>query len=255
MSAGLLYSIVGDVKAARKSLGQAQASGASGLDTNRVAGLVALAEHRPERAVEVLKAATLESPRSTTLRLALARALIEAGKLRDARTALKDVLRRDPEHPGARLLLGRALLESEYDLEAIRELSRAAKSAKTRGSPSKERSEILSVLALAHYYNGDYGQALVLLDDAATVSPKRAEIHLIRGKTLLKLGRPDRATEEFEAAVHGDAGLAEAHYQYGAALLKQGGSRETATAHLLRYLALAPSGRYRTDARKLSGGR
>lgn len=245
----------GDVKAARKALGRAQASGASGLDANRVAGLVALAEHRPDKAVEVLRSAAQESPRSTTLRLALARALTEAGKAREARTALKDVLRRDPEHPGARLLLGRALLADEYDLEAIRELSRAAKSAKTRGASKKQRGEILSSLALAHYYNGDYGQALVLLDDAATQSPGRAEIHLVRGKTFEKLRRPDRATEEFEAAVQADSGLAEAHFRYGAALLRRGGSKETATAHLRRYLALAPSGRYRTDARKLLGGR
>ncbi len=245
----------GDVKGARKALGRAQASGASGLDANRVAGLVALAENRPKRAVAVLKAAAQESPRSTTLRLALARALLQAQRARDARTALKDVLRRDPEHPGARLLLGRALLDDEYDLEAIRELSRASRSAKARGAPKKQQGEILSALALAHYYNGDYGQALVLLDDAASVSPGRAEVHLVRGKTLQKLKRPDRATEEFEAAVRINSGLAEAHYWYGAALLKRGGSRETATAHLRRYLALAPAGRYRAGARKLLGKR
>ena len=245
----------GVVAGARAALGKATAGGAGGVQAGRLSGLIALAERRPARAVELLRAAVDESPSDGRLRVALARAYLEAGRSRESRAELKEVFKTDPDDPEARLVLGRLLTFEEYDLEAITELKRAVKVLKERGSSSRKQAEALAALALAYFFYGEHGNALVLLDDAHRLQPERADVYLYRGRTFEKLERPARALEQYEKAVNADASLAEAHYRYGAMLMARGGSRAEAAAHLRRYMALSPRGEFLKQARRLLGER
>ena len=240
---------------AREELGKATGAGASGVAANRVAGRLALAERRPGRAVELLRAAVEAAPGDEQLRLELAQAFLGAGKIREAREGIRELLRTDPDHPEARLVAGQALMELEYDLEAIGELKRAHRAAESRGRAPIQRARILSTLALGHYHYGEYGKALVILDDAQALHAALADVYLYRGMAFDKLERPERARKQYAQALELDEGLAEAYYRYGASLMAGGGAKEKAAAHLRRYLALAPTGRHRARARELLGER
>jgi predicted Zn-dependent protease len=67
-----------------------------------------LAEGRPDRAVTVLGRAVDWSPADVTVRLTRARALLALGRRAEARVDLEFVLRRQPQHSGAKRLLREA---------------------------------------------------------------------------------------------------------------------------------------------------
>jgi len=67
----------------------------------------------------------------------------------------------------------------------------------------KNPKDVPSLLKLAelHLGAGDLGVALLLLERAESVAPKRAEIYNLRGVTLQRLAEPQEAADAFEKAV------------------------------------------------------
>lgn len=77
-------------------------------------------------------------------------------------------------------------------------------------------------LAIAHLRAGDCARALAELDLAAAASPPRADLHVLRGETLLLLQRTEAARAAFEAALAVDPDRARAHAALGRIHLAEG---------------------------------
>jgi len=83
----------------------------------------------------------------------------------------------------------------------------------------KNPKDVPSLLKLAemHLGAGDLGVALLLLERAESVAPKRAEIYNLRGVTLQRLAEPQEAADAFEKAVSLDGSDRGARFNLAAA--------------------------------------
>jgi tetratricopeptide (TPR) repeat protein len=78
-----------------------------------------------------------------------------------------------------------------------------------------------------------------LVERAANENPGDARAQLNKGTYLLAANETERAIEALEAAIAADPEMAEAYFRLGAAMVSQNRIPE-ATAHLEKYLSLAP---------------
>jgi tetratricopeptide (TPR) repeat protein len=127
-------------------------------------------------------------------RVARANAALTAGEHRAAIIDLKTVLRDDPEHAQARLLLGRALLVTGDIQGAEKELERALEF----GVPlDQARVSLARVKALL----GKPDEALALADiDSVGTDSERYQLWMTRGFAYVLLGQPAAGLESFAAA-------------------------------------------------------
>lgn len=128
---------------------------------------------------------------------------------------LKNALQKNPDNPGARLLLGQAYLELENGAAAEKELQRALELGMARAA-------VIADLAKALLLQRNYAELIASLTvrndwPAAT----QAKVHVLRGQALLAQNQAEQAAEEFQAAVQAQADSVDAWY--GQALLAYSG--------------------------------
>ena len=127
-------------------------------------------------------------------RVARASSALSAGEYRAAIIDLKTVLRNNPQHAKARLLLGQALLLTGDLAGAEKELERATE----LGVPVEQ---VRVGLAWAKAVLGKTDEALALADvDQARTDSDRYQLWMTRGLAFVQLGRPADALESFAAA-------------------------------------------------------
>lgn len=127
-------------------------------------------------------------------RIARANTALKAGEYRTAIIDLKNVLRNEPEHARARLLLGRALLATGDIPGAEKELERALEF----GAPLDQARVSL---ARAKALLGKSGEALALADIGSVGTElDRHELWMTRGLAFIQLGQLADGLESFAAA-------------------------------------------------------
>jgi Tfp pilus assembly protein PilF len=57
-------------------------------------------------------------------------------------------------------------------------------------------------LAKIYQHQEKYPAALVEIDAAEKIDPERTDVHYVRGRVLLQMGRKAEAKKEMEAALH-----------------------------------------------------
>jgi len=126
------------------------------------------------------------------------------GKTREAAIELKNVLRENPDHAAARLLLGKISL-GNGDLEgAEKEIGRAH-----RLNPTDESAVLLGELALQ---SEDPARALALVEGAAATQDFTIQKMVVRGAALVALNRLDEAERVHEEIIAIDPRRVEGHF-------------------------------------------
>ena len=125
-------------------------------------------------------------------------------KFRDASIELKNVLRSNPDHAPARLMLGKiALLGGDMET-AEKEIGRSH-----RLAPSDESAILLGEIALQ---NGNAKEALAAVAGGAATDDLRAEKLVIRSAALVKLQRLDEAEKASQEILDIDSRRVEGHF-------------------------------------------
>jgi tetratricopeptide (TPR) repeat protein len=127
-------------------------------------------------------------------RVARASSALTAGEYRAAIIDLKTVLRNDPQHAQARLLLGQALLRAGDVAGAEKELERAME----LGVPV---DQLRVSLAWTKAVLGKPSEALALAEiNEADTDSDHYQLRMARGIAFVQLGQPADALENFAAA-------------------------------------------------------
>jgi len=157
---------------------------------------------------------------------------LQAGRLREAEAACRQVLQQDPAQPGALNLLG-TIARRAGRLDAATDLFRRAAEA------APDFAEAAYNLANALRDRGDRPGAIAAYDRALALRPDRAGWHNNRAVVLLGEGDAAAAEAGFRRAIEREPGYAEAHSNLGNALVKQGRLGEAVDAYR-RALAQQP---------------
>jgi tetratricopeptide (TPR) repeat protein len=143
----------------------------------------------------------------------------QKGRLNEARVACRQLLDREPRHPGCTSMLaviawqqGR-LEEALAGFDAALRIARSAENHFHRGS-------VLKAL-------GRHEEALADFDAALNLNPAFAEAHLNKGAAMLDMGQPQEALRYFEAALKVQPGYVAALNNKGNALLALGRAAES----------------------------
>lgn len=216
-------------------------------------GRALAAEGRAHEAVSAFREAVRLRPSSVEVHTSLARALIDAGNEEDALESLRAVVRLDPENRYASGEIERIarrqrdrrradLLSSLVEIEAPRLAGvsvpspdsddpaavRAFESEIRQGNLSQVEPRLRQYVAdnpeswWGHYALGyvlfgqqKIGEAIAALAKSLRLNINNAEAHKILGRTLMIIGRHDRARIEFEQAARLKPDSAEIRYNLG----------------------------------------
>lgn len=140
---------------------------------------------------------------------------LQAGDLRRAEHACRQVLERVPEQPEALHLLGVAALRGGDHEQAIRVLERAARE-------RADSSEYLANLGAAYGAAGRHDEAAECLRRAIRLAPRNAQHHYSLGITLRKLDRLDESAASYRSALAMDPTAGPVHDALGRVLRQQG---------------------------------
>ena len=197
---------------------------------------------RYEEAVEQYRHA-LSISHGSEQRLALAMALVKAGRLNEAETYFSEVLRESPNSGVANLGMGRVLLGQGNTERAIPYYHRAIYGSWPKDEPANRAQARLELInALGKRQLTQQAQA-ELLELAADMPPAPA-IRKRVGQLLLQYGLPQRSAEVFEEVLRARSTDAEASGGLGEAELASG-DFSSAQAAFRQALRSAPeSGSY-----------
>jgi cytochrome c-type biogenesis protein CcmH len=109
-------------------------------------------------------------------------------------------------------------------------------------------------LAEAYLTRGEIGEAIEQYVAVLDIDPRSPEAHARLGTLLFQAGRPQEALEEVNRALELDPSYPEALYHRGVILLRGLDRPEAAARAFHAYLASAPFGAYRDQARALLRG-
>lgn len=152
---------------------------------------------------------------ATDLHLAYAQAALLARDIPTAKLQAQVVVAADSKSSMARLILGEALLQTDENLEARKQLEAAVAL-----DPNYKNG---LALATAYLALSDTKNALKLFKEMSAGFGNTATIHLDFGRAYAEAGNPDLAIVEFKEAIALNPRLPEAHYCLGASyLLSQG---------------------------------
>lgn len=172
---------------------------------------------------------------SDEVRLAYAEAALISHDIPKAKSLAEGMLVNNPKNAEAHLVLGEALLETDSNKDAQKQLEEAV-------ALDANYKDGLA-LATADLALDDTKDAGLLFAEMSKGFGDRAAIHVDFGRAYAEAGYPDLAIAEFEKALAKDPKFPEAHYCLGASyLLSQGeGGFAKATAEFDRELSLNPN--------------
>jgi tetratricopeptide (TPR) repeat protein len=189
-------------------------------------GLALLADGKPKKALKELKRAVAVVPKRSTTRMALARALAEAGhlaesenavreamalnprkaamaeaeralrdgRLEDAEKVLRELLSKDPRNVKAMRMLGSIALEANRFRAARKLIERAVELAPGVAMGWTE-------LANIHLKKDRYDEALEATGRAIELDPGFAHAHVVKGNVLTRAQRHEEALAAYRQAL------------------------------------------------------
>lgn len=213
-------------------------------------GSIQQASNAPAQAVQSYKAAISAQPKNSFGYQALTRLYLIQNHISEAQDVIHSGLREQPDSAPLHLMLANTFeLKQDYDaaiaeyesmlktnpgsLVAINNLASLLADYKT-DKASLERAQSLAAslrkspvpqfkdtLGWVSYRNGDYKDAVSLLEEAAAALPDRALIHYHLGMTYIAIGQLTKASEQLNAALK-QAPSADLQSKIEAALKKTG---------------------------------
>jgi tetratricopeptide (TPR) repeat protein len=160
-----------------------------------------LKANRASIALEDFRTALFYSPDNDLFELRLAQALAAAGRSQEARAYLLHLWTREPGSGRVNLELARLAAQEWNIADTIRYYHNAIYGAWAEDPSGQQRSTRLE-LAQFLLGRGDSREAQAeLMALAAAASPKDAALHIELGKLFLRAQDPNRALEEFRAAL------------------------------------------------------
>ncbi|NYF78037.1 tetratricopeptide repeat protein [Granulicella arctica] len=171
---------------------------------------------------------------AVSLRLSYAEAALVARDIPKARALAEAVLVDEPKSAEARLVLGEALLQTNENEQARKELEAAV------ALEPNYRNGL--ALATAYLALADTKDAERIFTEMAASFGKKASVYLDFGRSLAEAGYPEMAIADFNLAIAKDSTLPEVHYCLGASYLLSEGEKGFAKAaqEFRRELALHP---------------
>jgi serine/threonine-protein kinase len=206
-------------------------------------------------AVECHRAARALRPR---LGIALSAALLKAGHAVEGEAVMRDLVRRQPNHPEMHFYLGNALAEQKKLVEAVAAYRRAiqlrpddAKAHYTLGNALYGRGRLADAeaayrkvielqpsdakahtnLGAALCGQGKLAEAVAALRQAIELKPDDALAHNNLGNALRPQGKLVEAVAAYRKAIALQPGYAKAHYNLSNALAEQGKLAEAVAAY------------------------
>jgi len=189
-------------------------------------------------AIDRFRTATFTNRGNRDYQLALADALLAAGKYSDAETQLADVLQRNATWGPANLAMARTLVDERRFAEATSYYHRAIYGQwETDAADNRVRTrfELIDLLVQQHSRQDLLAELLPLLDEAPDSLPLRKRL----GHLFVVAGSPTRATTIFQDILRHSPDDADAHAGLGEAAFARGNYR-TARSWLLTAVRLAP---------------
>ena len=165
-------------------------------EAHRVLGLAHQASGDLNLAVKQLAAAIRVDPQNERARLALAGVLAKAGRVADARIALRDARASIPASGQAAWRLGQMAAAAGEWTEAVEAFEQAA-----AAGPLAGEGALQAMLARARSQQGDRDGAARALRARAAALPHNAAAHADLGGAYRAAGRLDAALVEYAAAV------------------------------------------------------
>jgi tetratricopeptide (TPR) repeat protein len=203
-------------------------------------GFAYLKNHQPEKAKPIFEA-MLEAAGPARSQFLIGRANYEATMFPQAEESFLEVLRLDPQFPGAHLELGKVYICLRRTEDAIRELQLAVKE-----NPGDANYFLGGLLV----QEGRFAEGIPYLERAKMAKPDSWAAYFYLGKAKLRLERPAEAVVLLQRAVQlNPADEALAYYELGRAL-KACGREAEARAALARVRDLQAAA---LEASKLDG--
>jgi tetratricopeptide (TPR) repeat protein len=161
-----------------------------------VAGLAVLAakQEDTEAAVERFDAAARLAPNVSSYAYSAAQLTLAEGRSEDAEARLREIVKRDPGHAGARNDLAWILAEQKRDLDYALLLAEAA----SRIDPS---ADMLDTLGFVRLQRGESAAAVAALEQAVQARSASPSIRYRLGVALSQAGDKQRAREMLQAAI------------------------------------------------------
>jgi len=156
------------------------------------------------RAVELLRAAVARLPEEIGFRLDLARALVLAERLEDARAAFQDVVQRDPARFAAHVEQGDLLARMGDRAGAVESYGRAAALSPAAYPVRRVRADLLAALERLP-------EAIEVTREACALRPDELACWLSLVELGRRAGQPDVVVSAFEAVVRAEPGHLEAN--------------------------------------------
>src|SRR5262245_15888262 len=205
----------GELRRAEAAYRQILAADKSCVDAWHLLGLIALAERRYGRAVELIGEATRLKPDVPRLFVNLAAAQRGAGRLAEAEKSYCSAVSLAPKDVQALHGLGCVLSELGRHVEAAQWLTKVV----------ELRPEIAAAqnnLGVALLDQGDLASAESRFREAIQIKPEYAVAYVNLGKTLNLQGRLEEAEASFQSALRHRPDLPEAHFDLGCLWLLKG---------------------------------
>jgi tetratricopeptide (TPR) repeat protein len=185
-----------------------------------------------EQAATAFDEALTFAPHASTLQLAYAQAALQGGDFDHARTLAEEVIRETPRNASAHRVLGEALLKTDRNVEARKELEAAV----ALDSSFANGYE----LAVACLNLGDEKCAAGLFAEMRASFGDTALLDMYFGRAYLDSDFQNKAVTEFQAAIAKSPRLPGAHYSLAAAYLVTGGGVKLAEEEIRKEIAIAP---------------
>jgi len=164
-------------------------------------GIVALSKHQPQDAVEDFETALVYNRYAPEYRLKLCQALVDAGRIGEARSRLLNLYDERPGDAQVNLQLARVENMRGNLNQALRFYQGAIYGAWPAATDQRaERVQVRYELAHSLLQVGQQQRALSELIALSAELPPERDDHLRLGRELLAAGDPDRALQEFQVA-------------------------------------------------------
>jgi tetratricopeptide (TPR) repeat protein len=156
-----------------------------------------LAQKNVDEAVQVLRGGLQQQPDSTILHLALAGAYEQKDDFEAAISEYQSILAKEPGSLVVLNNLASLLADHRTDKESFERAKSLA--ASLRKSPIPQFKD---TLGWVDYRQGDYKNAIPLLEEAAGGLPSGALVRYHLGMSYLAIGEPTKAAEQFKQALN-----------------------------------------------------
>jgi tetratricopeptide (TPR) repeat protein len=164
-------------------------------------GVAALTKHQPQDAVEDFETALVYNRYAPEYRLKLCQALVDAGRIGEARSRLLNLYDEKPGDAQVNLQLARVESTRGNLNQALRFYQGAIYGAWPAGTDQRaERVQVRYELAHSLLKVGQQQRALSELIALSAELPPETDDHLRLGRELLAAGDPERAFQEFQFA-------------------------------------------------------